>query len=148
MCTNIEQTSERKKWWYPFFSWGIDVILQNCWLLFRKILPTRYQVLSGSVRPKNAGCEHKGRRFFLHPSMEADGMWSGRGRPMSWSLQTKSVVGLSRGLTGGFDEEGYSYIEEVSGSADGCGASEQGQGTPTSWLQGAHVRTRLFVSTL
>lgn len=26
-----------KKWWYPFFSWGIDVTLQNAWLLYRNM---------------------------------------------------------------------------------------------------------------
>ena len=28
-----------KKWWWPLFSWGIDVTIQNAWLLFRASHP-------------------------------------------------------------------------------------------------------------
>ena len=28
-----------KKWWWPLFSWGIDVTKQNAWLLFRASHP-------------------------------------------------------------------------------------------------------------
>ena len=29
-----------KKWWWPLFSWGIDVTIQNAWILFRLVNPT------------------------------------------------------------------------------------------------------------
>ena len=29
-----------KKWWRPLFSWGIDVTIQNAWLLFRASHPS------------------------------------------------------------------------------------------------------------
>ena len=25
-----------KKWWWPLFTWGLTVTLQNCWLLYRR----------------------------------------------------------------------------------------------------------------
>ena len=29
-----------KKWWWPLFSWGSDVTIQNSWLLFRAFHPS------------------------------------------------------------------------------------------------------------
>ena len=28
-----------KKWWWPLFSWGIDVTIQNAWIIFRQAKP-------------------------------------------------------------------------------------------------------------
>ena len=32
-------TKRTKKWWWPLFSWGMDVTIQNAWLLFRASHP-------------------------------------------------------------------------------------------------------------
>ena len=66
-----------KKWWWPLFTWGLNVTLQNCWLLYRRKTPIRFldfvRDVAQDLLYKNKSVMHYPRRY-LQGRLATDGL--------------------------------------------------------------------------